>query len=85
MQIKAFGHAVRHVRNVDRAEQFYHGILGLPVAARSDEVGMTFFTLGNHHNLAVRAVGDDAPAVDGMSGGDLFHVAFCIGATLDEL
>ena len=84
MPVRSLGHAVLNVRNLDRAEEFYHGVLGLPIATRSDEFKMTFFTLGNHHDLAVRAVGDDAPPPN-PKGAGLYHVAFCVGDSLDEL
>ena len=65
MRVQSLGHVVLNVRDLERAEQFYYGILGLPIVARSDELGgMTFFSLGNHHDFAIHAVGDDAPEAD---------------------
>ena len=84
MPVRSLGHAVLNVRDLDRAEQFYHGVLGLPIATRSDEFRMTFFTLGNHHDLAVRAVGEDAPPPN-PKGVGLYHLAFHVGDSLDEL
>jgi catechol 2,3-dioxygenase len=84
MPIRSLGHAVLKVRDLDRAEQFYHGVLGLPIATRSDELKMIFFTLGNHHDFAVLAVGDDAPPPD-PKGVGLFHVAFNVGDSQDDL
>ena len=83
MPVRFLGHAVLKVRNRGRAEAFYHDVLGLPVAARSDELRMTFFTLGRHHDLAVLEVGEDAPGAD-PKGVGLFHVAFNVGDTLDD-
>jgi catechol 2,3-dioxygenase len=85
MQVERLGHAVLNVRDVRRAEGFYHGVLGLPIAARMEEpFAMTFFTLGNHHDFAVRAVGPDGPdAAD--NGPGLFHVAFKVGDSLEDL
>ena len=60
MKIQALGHVVLKVRNRAKAEAFYNGILGLPIVARYEEMGMTFFSLGNHHDFAVAAVGDEA-------------------------
>jgi catechol 2,3-dioxygenase len=45
---------------------------------------MTFFTLGNHHDFAIVAVGPDGPDSAANSPG-LFHVAFKIGDSADEL
>ncbi|WP_417515713.1 VOC family protein [Minwuia sp.] len=84
MRVQALGHVVLKVRNLARAEAFYHGLLGMPVATRWAERGMTFFTLGNHHDFAIAAVGDDAPAAPGLSPG-LAHIAFKVGDSLDDL
>ena len=45
---------------------------------------MTFFTLGNHRDFAITAVGDDAPDAPANSPG-LYHVAFKIGNHIDQL
>ena len=84
MQIQALGHAVLKVRNLEKSEAFYSGVLGLPVVARHETMPMIFFSLGNHHDFAVLATGDDAPAAPAAAPG-LFHVAFKIGESLDEL
>jgi catechol-2,3-dioxygenase len=85
MRVEQLGHAVLKVRDIGRAEDFYHGILGLPVAARQREgVSMTFFTLGNHHDLAVIEVGPDGPDAPANAPG-LLHVAFKVGDSLDQL
>ena len=84
MKIQSLGHVVIKVRNQERAEAFYHGLLKLPIAARLPSPPMTFFTLGNHHDFAITAVGDDAPDAPANSPG-LYHVAFKIGNHIDEL
>jgi catechol 2,3-dioxygenase len=84
MRIQSLGHVVIKVRNQQRAEAFYNGLLGIPIAARMPAFSMTFFTLGNHHDFAVAAIGDDAPDAPANSPG-LFHVAFKIGTRLEEL
>jgi len=85
MKVESLGHVVIKVKNMERAEAFYAGVLGLPVAARMTEpFEMTFFTLGNHHDFAVMAVGDGAADADPAATG-LFHVAFKVGDSLDQL
>jgi catechol 2,3-dioxygenase len=84
MKIQSLGHVVLKVRNRQRAEEFYNGLLGLPIVAREEPLQMTFFSLGDHHDFAIAATGDDAPAADERSPG-LAHVAFCIGDNLDQL
>jgi catechol 2,3-dioxygenase len=85
MKIKSLGHVVVQVTDLERAERFYGGLLGLPVCAHFDEDGMkmAFFSLGNHHDFAVMEVsGEDS---SGENAAGLHHVAFKIGTTLDEL
>jgi len=84
MNIHSLGHVVIKVRDQQRAEAFYHGLLGIPIAARDSTLSATFFTLGNHHDFAIVAVGDDAADPPVKSPG-LLHVAFKIGDTLDAL
>jgi catechol 2,3-dioxygenase len=86
MKIQSLGHVVLKVVDLDRSEQFYSGVLGMPVCARFDDQGMkmTFFSVGNHHDLAIAKVSGG-----GSAGGDqavgLHHVAFCIGTSLADL
>ena len=86
MKIKSLGHVVIRVSDVERAERFYNGVLGLPVCARLNQGGvrMAFFSLGNHHDFAVmqRPAGV-RPEGEMLVGLD--HVAFKIGETLNEL
>ena len=84
MEIQSLGHVVLKVRNQERAEAFYGGVLGFPIVAREEGFGMTFFSFGNHHDFAILAVGDDADAAAENAVG-LFHAAFKIGDTLAEL
>jgi catechol 2,3-dioxygenase len=86
MKIKALGHVVLRVTDWARAEQFYNGLLGLPIMARFDEDGMkmTFFSLGNHHDFAILEVSGEGSSHAATAVG-LHHVAFKIGDSLDEL
>ena len=84
MRVQQLGHAVLKVRDLERSEAFYSGVLGLEVAARLTKPDMTFFTMGNHHDLALMEVGADAPEPSAKSPG-LLHVAFKVGDSTDEL
>ena len=86
MKIDSLGHVVLKVTDLVCSEEFYSGMLGMSVCGRFDEQGMkmTFFSLGNHHDLAIMEVsGKDAGGGDQAVG--LHHVAFCVGTSLDEL
>jgi len=86
MKIKHLGHVVLRVSNLERSERFYRDVLGLPVCAHfaQDDMKMVFFTLGDHHDLALSEVGPDATRAGEKSVG-LHHVAFNIGTTVEEL
>jgi catechol 2,3-dioxygenase len=86
MKILSLGHVVVRVRDRERSEKFYNGVLGLPICAHfdGDRLKMAFFTLGNHHDFAVMEVsgGGNNRSEDSIG---LDHVAFKIGNSLDEL
>jgi catechol 2,3-dioxygenase len=84
MKIESLGHVVIKVRNQKKSEDFYHGLLGLPICARYDDMKMTFYSLGDHHDFATIAMGDDAESAPQRAPG-LFHVAFKVGDNLDAL
>jgi catechol 2,3-dioxygenase len=84
MKIQELGHVVIKVRDRSRAEEFYGEVLALPIVARRDKPPMTFFSLGNHHDLAILAVGDGGPDPAPNAPG-LFHVAFRIGDSIEDL
>jgi len=84
MKVQSLGHVVIKVRDQQRAEAFYNGLLGIPIAARYAELSATFFTLGNHHDFAVVAIGDDAQSPPEKAVG-LVHVAFKIGDSVEQL
>ncbi len=84
MQIKALGHVVLKVRNLERSVQFYRDVLGMKEVARL-RTTMVFFTLGkNHHDLALLQIGEMASSPS-ETGVGLYHVAFKVGDSLDEL
>ena len=84
MQVKALGHVVLKVRNLERSVSFYRDILGMKEVARY-RGSMVFFSFGsNHHDLGLLQIGEHAsqPAQTGIG---LYHVAFKVGDSLDEL
>ncbi|MCR9259259.1 MAG: VOC family protein [Pseudomonadaceae bacterium] len=85
MKIESLGHVVLNVSDLQRAERFYTDVLGMSVCARFNEQGMNmiFFSLGDHHDLALSEVSDEGIA-GGQSSG-LNHVAFRIGTEMKQL
>ena len=61
---KQLGHANIRVRDLERSEKFYTGVLGLDVTHRRENI--IFLSLGDlSHELAIRAMGPDAQGPDG--------------------
>ncbi len=84
MQLKSLGHVVLRVRSLERSVPFYRDILGMKEVARYRNA-MAFFSLGaNHHDLGLQEVGEQAPSPS-SAGVGLYHVAFKVGDSLDEL
>jgi catechol 2,3-dioxygenase len=85
IHVERVGHVVLNVRDLDRAVSFYGGVLGLREVGRL-RGNMAFFsaTGTNHHDIAVQAMGPDAPLPRDNTVG-LAHVAFKIGDSLDRL
>lgn len=84
MRIESLGHVVLKVGDMERAEAFYRDVLGMSVCARREKPDMTFFTMGNHHDFAIAALGADADR-PGKGSTGLAHVAFKIGDSIDVL
>ena len=87
MHVQALGHVVLKVRNLQRSEDFFSGVLGMPIISRISDPVMTFFALetsGNHHDFALMEVGFEALSPDDDTTG-LAHVAFKIGGSAEEL
>ncbi len=78
MRIESLGHVVIKVRDLKVAERFYNQVLGISIQSRSEAEQMTFFTLGQHHDFAVIAIGANAPAPNADAVGT-HHIAFKVG------
>ena len=78
MRIESLGHVVIKVRDLETAEQFYNKVLGIPIQSKSEADQMIFFTLGQHHDFAVIAIGAEAASPDGNAVGT-HHIAFKVG------
>jgi catechol 2,3-dioxygenase len=84
VRIQELGHVVVKVGDAQRAEHFYGGTLGIPVAGRiADPVPMVFFSLGHHHDFAVMQLGANGRPTDRHTAG-LAHVAFKVGDSIEE-
>lgn len=84
MKIQSLGHVVLKVKSLARAVPFYRDVLGLTEVGRMGE-DMVFFSIaGNHHDIALAEVGEDAPDAQADAPG-LAHLALKVGDDLDVL
>src|SRR5207248_9810640 len=86
MKIRALGHVSLFVRDLAAARRFYRDLLGLAETGTGKDGRIVFFSAGTrHHDLScelARAAGP-GPQPKGVPG--LYHVAFEIGDTLEDL
>jgi catechol-2,3-dioxygenase len=77
MALKKLGHVVLKVRDLDRSEAFYTGVVGLTVTGRMPGRMVFFAVPGNEdsHDLAIWKVGPAAAGPMARQVG-LFHVAW---------
>ncbi len=83
---RELGHVSLFVRDLEATRRFYGEILGLREAGMGKGGRIVFFSAGaRHHDLScelARAPGP-GPQPKGVPG--LYHIAFVVGETLDDL
>ena len=74
MKANKIGHVHLNVRNLEKAESFYADVFGFRVTERIRDT-FVFLSLGDqHHDLALRNVGENAPTPPELSVG-MYHFA----------
>ena len=84
--VRELGHVSFFVRDLDATRRFYRDVLGLAETGTAKNGRIVFFSAGRHHHDVscelMRAEGP-GPTPHGVPG--LYHVAFDVGASLDDL
>src|SRR5687767_1461084 len=84
--VRELGHVSFFVRDLDATRGFYRDVLGLKETGTAKNGRIVFFSAGRHHHDVscelMRAEGP-GPQPHGVPG--LYHVAFDVGASLDDL
>ena len=86
LSVRELGHVSLFVRDLDAARRFYRDVLGLAETGTGKDGRIVFFSAGVHHHDVscelARAAGP-GPQPKGVPG--LYHIAFVVGTTLDDL
>ena len=85
MRVTELGHVSLFVRNLDASLAFNRDLLGLRETGRGKGGRIAFLSAGvHHHDLSLEvARADGATPPKGTPG--LYHVAFCIGRSRQDL
>ena len=85
MKVSELGHVSLFVRDLEASARFYRDLLGLAETGRGKDGRIVFLTAGrHHHDVSLEAARVDGPRPNKGAPG-LYHIAFRIGATPDEL
>jgi catechol 2,3-dioxygenase len=87
LAVRELGHVALFVRDLAAARRFYHGVLGLTETGTGKEGRIVFFSAGRHHHdvSCELARAPAAPGPQPRGGPGLYHIAFDVGASLDDL
>jgi catechol 2,3-dioxygenase len=86
LRVRELGHVSLFVRDLDASRRFYREVLGLSETGTAKDGRLVFFSAGRHHHdvsLERARVAAPAPPPKGAPG--LYHIAFEVGTTLEEL
>jgi catechol 2,3-dioxygenase len=86
MKIRELGHVSLFVRDLDATRRFYRDVLGLAETGTGKDGRIVFFSAGvHHHDLSCELARADGPGPQPKGVPGLYHIAFDVGASLDEL
>lgn len=85
MRVTELGHVSLFVRDLAASVRFYRDVLGLRETGRGKDGRIVFLSAGaHHHDVSLEVARVDAQPLPAGAPG-LYHVAFCVGSTLDAL
>jgi len=86
MKIRALGHVSLFVRDLAATRRFYRDVLGLAETGTAKDGRIVFFSAGaRHHDLSCELARAPGAGVQPKGVPGLYHVAFEVGETLDDL
>jgi len=86
LTIRALGHVSLFVRDLEATRRFYRDILGLAETGTGKGGRIVFFSAGvHHHDLSCELARAEGPGPQPKGVPGLYHFAFDVGASLDDL
>ena len=86
LTVRELGHVSFFVRDLDASRRFYSGVLGLTETGTGKNGRIVFFSAGrHHHDVSCEVMRADGPGPQPHGVPGLYHVAFDVGVSLDDL
>lgn len=86
LKIRELGHVSFFVRDLDATRRFYRDVLGLAETGTAKGGRIVFFSAGvHHHDVSCELARADGPGPQPKGVPGLYHVAFAVGASPEEL
>jgi catechol 2,3-dioxygenase len=86
LAVRELGHVALFVRDLAATRRFYRDVLGLVETGTGKDGRIVFFSAGRrHHDLACEVARAAGPSPQPKGAPGLYHLAFDIGASADDL
>ena len=84
--VRELGHVSFFVHDLEASRRFYSGVLGLTETGTGKNGRIVFFSAGrHHHDISCEVMRADGPGPQPHGVPGLYHVAFDVGSSLDDL
>lgn len=86
LKVRELGHVSLFVRDLAATRHFYRDVLGLAETGSAKDGRIVFFSAGrHHHDVSCELARADGPGPQPKGVPGLYHIAFEVGTTSDEL
>jgi len=86
VKIRELGHISLYVRDLEATRRFYRDVLGLTETGTGKNGRIVFFSAGvHHHDVSCELARAEGPGPQPKGVPGLYHVAFDVGTSLDDL
>jgi catechol 2,3-dioxygenase len=86
ISVSELGHVSFYVRDLGASRRFYRDVLGLAETGTGKNGRIVFFSAGrHHHDVSCELAREPAPGPQPKGVPGLYHVAFAVGGSLDDL